>query len=200
MSDSEISNSEIRDARSSTASGKYAIIAIATLAIGGALFNWWYQRDLHRRSLEFWGASRARLIVQAPEVEALRLVRSVAASTPPLEGEPAQETEQIEIGGQVWKIIERRRIDTPTQAPGSSHVRSSLVNDKSIAWNEPRESCQPDWQYGLRFREKDQTETILIDLNCPRLALVGTDLQQSIRPMVPALKEFFGEQFSTPPR
>ena len=181
-------DSEISDARTSTASGKYAIIAIATLAIGGALFNWWYQRDLHRKSLEFWGAARARLIVQAPQVEALRLTTSDEQTT--------ASDDRIEFGGKSWTIVERRSIDTPTQAPGSSHVRRSLVNDKSFAWDEPADSCQPVWQYALRFRDGGESETVLISLECPRLARVGSDSQRSIRPMVPALKEFFDEQFS----
>ncbi|MBL9124616.1 MAG: hypothetical protein JNG90_13355 [Planctomycetaceae bacterium] len=187
---------EIQDGRDSTASGKYAIIVIGTLAIGGALFNWWYQRELHRRALDFWGPETSRLIVQAPQVEAWRLAPEsspeAAARQPDAAGEaPAR----IAVGERAWVVIDRQEISTPTQAPGSSHVRRSLVNDQGFDWSDTADPCQTDWQYALRFEDGPRTETVLIGLDCPRLYVVGTHQQQSIRPMVPALREFFDELF-----
>lgn len=173
------------------APGRYAIIAIAAVAIGGAAFNWYYQRQLHRRSLKLWGTQIAQLIVRAPHVEALRLVRSDDA-----DGElAAAPADTITVGGRVWRVVERRQIDSPDDAPGSSHVRRSLVNDRSFDWQAPPDDCRPDWQYALRFRDEAQTQTIVLDLRCRRLALVGSQVGASIRPLVPPLAEFFDEQF-----
>jgi hypothetical protein len=178
--------------RYTTASGRYAIIAIAVLAIGGATFNWWYQRDLRRRSLDMWGAPLARLIVQAPEVEAMLLAPAGSGAAPQAD---AEDGNTITIDGDQWIVIDRARIDTPEQAPGSTHVRRSLVNDRSFVWDQPVEDCRPDWRYALFFRDGDQEETILIALDCPRVALLGSNIRATITPVVPPLKEFFDEQF-----
>lgn len=184
MSDSDAAETPVP---LSTYSGRYAIVAIAVLAIGGAAFNWWYHRDLHRRSLEFWSVPIAQLIVEAPEAEALRIERA---------DERSEETDTLSIDGQTWNIVDRQRIDSPAQAPGSSHVRGSLVNDKSFDWETPADDCQPDWQYAIRFRDGEQEQVVLIALDCPRVALLGTQRRGSIRPMVPALTKFFAERFS----
>lgn len=198
MNDSEADSDVNADAsppevRMTTASGRYAIIAIAVLAIGGALFNWTYQRELHRRSLELWGAELARLIVQAPEVEAMRLTPADASDAAPAADE--QPAEIISVDGGAWRVVDRVRIETPSQAPGSTHLRRSLVNDKSFDWEAAGDDCQPDWQYAVRFREGDTEQTLVIDLDCPRVALVGGDVRATVTPVVKAWRAFFAEQF-----
>lgn len=165
--------------------GKYAIVAIAVLAVSMASAGVWYQYQLQRRPMAYWGTDTARLLLQASHVEAMQLAPDPSA------GEGPRMEEVFLVGGRHWIVTRRRDV---SRAPGFSHVRRALMTDGSFAWDEELPDCQPQWKYVLRFTESNESASVFFALNCD---LVGPKEGEpiSIRPVADAFEQFLADQF-----
>lgn len=183
--------------RSTVASGKYAIIAIAVLAISLASAGIWYRYRLQQRPLEYWGTGTAQLLLTAPEVEAL-LLTPLEPSLP----EPGVELpETFTADDRSWVVVARRNI---SRAPGFSHVRRSLMIEGSYDWDAPQPSEPLDWRYALIFRGAapfgEETVVLLTAegdrlAECSPLTLTRPGHTANVRPVAKALRTFLEEQF-----
>ncbi|MEX2121920.1 MAG: hypothetical protein WD847_20235 [Pirellulales bacterium] len=168
--------------------GRHAIIAVLLLGVAGAIGSWFYYARLQRPALELWGSHNAELMLRAPSAEALLLApRNGKAS--------AGSSDQVIISGQTYRVA--RRADV-SQAPGFSHIRNSLLDERSFGWSDVAGDCQPGWRHALRFRRGNETATLAFALNCSRARLIETGAEVSIRPIAEALRHFFDEQFVQP--
>lgn len=184
-----------RTARGPVASGKYAIVTIAILAVTLAGAAVYYQYRLQHRPLEFWGTGTATLLLTAPKVEALML-EPLAAAT-------GETTDKLTADDRTWRIAARREISA---APGFSHVRRSLILGGSYDWNAPLPTKPIDWHYALVFRGAvpDGKETVVLftadcDLlaPCEPLANDGSGHTVNVRPVAAGLRAFLEEQFAS---
>lgn len=185
---------DFRTARGPVASGKYAIVTIAILAVTLAGAAVYYQYRLQHRPLEFWGTGTATLLLTAPQVEALLLEPSPAAAD--------DATETLNADDRTWRIAARREIST---APGFTHVRRSLILGGSFDWNAPLPQTPIDWRYALVFRGEAPygKETVVLfteacDLlkQCEPLANEGAGHTANVQPVAGGLRTFFEEQFA----
>lgn len=176
--------------------GRYAIIAIGVLAVSLAGAAVWYHAQLQRQAHQFWGNRVAELILRADKVNALRLAlnesqdgkqeaESSAAHT-------AGEDMTFLVNGRSWRVAEMKDV---TSAPGFSHVRRSLMNDRGFDWTAPQPAGPIDWQYALTFNDGPRTAMVLICLDPARVQLLEGPASASIEPVSGGFREFFAEQF-----
>ncbi|HVX16100.1 MAG TPA: hypothetical protein VHC22_33250 [Pirellulales bacterium] len=161
--------------------GRYVLLAVFGLGLAGAGGGWWYQHSLQRHPLQLWGGDAARLILRANNAELCRLGRAVELVPPGAivaEGEPYR----------VDKCVDAARI------PGFLHLRHSLVNDYSFDWNDA-DTVGHDWGFALRFREGEQSATVLLSADFQYALLVETGGKACIRPIARGVREIVGEAF-----
>lgn len=168
--------------------GKHVVVFLALLGLAAGLTSWGYYVQLQKRPMEFWGPDNAKLLMQAKDVVALRLV--------PSDRMPAGK-EAIAIYGfngerQRWAVVDFRDI---SRAGGLGIVRQTLLNDNTYAWSEKDDECEPAWQYALQFADPltRQEAMLFLSLDCPRARLVEKSV--SIRPSAKALRKFLEDQF-----
>lgn len=165
--------------------GKLVILGMLVLAIGAGSFAIWYLRGLSARSTHYFGTRTSALILQAPEVRALRLA-------PTGEEAGTSNEERIAISGQPYTVIQRR---DASQANGLINVRRGLMNDASYNWSAPQPEQPADWQYGLEFRDESGRAVVVFAPQEKRLmsAEAGESLDASR--IAAGLEAFLYEQF-----
>jgi hypothetical protein len=114
-------------------SGKYVILAVLAVAITGAAASWFFRYNATHRAAEFWGSQPARLIRDAPRVA---LIRWFVASPP--------KTRDI------------------SKAPGMTHLRNALLEDRSFNWDEPVDAAPKAGGWKLTFSDPSRGEQFTI--------------------------------------
>jgi hypothetical protein len=180
-----------------TVSGKWMILSVVGIGVGMAVAAWLYFFFQQRRPLEFWGPSAARLIARAPVVDGIWLVAPDAA----LSGENASEVKTLTIDGRRYRIAKKRDLST---APGLTHLRHGMVNDRCFQWDAPAGPEKPDWRYVLHFTDGGQEATLLFAPDAKRVRLLESGGEVSIAPVSDGIRAFFEDQFpeskaATPP-
>jgi len=185
---------DARTARGPVASGKYAIITIAILAVTLASAALYYQYYLQQRPLDFWGADVAQQLLSARHVDLLLLE--------PYEANPAAGGEKFSAAERSWRVRERRDV---SQSPGFTHVRRSLILRGSFDWDAPRPEEPIDWRYALLYRNEvpgvPQIVVLfsaagdVVELSEPRPAK-GSNHRASVQPVAFGLRTFLEEQFA----
>jgi hypothetical protein len=166
-------------------SGKYVILALLALGAVAAAASWTNYALVQRRPMRFWGTQTARLIAQAPRVEALRLEPATASKA-------EAESEQLAVGAQQLLVEEKHAI---TGRPGLGHVRTALINTKSFGPTVDMISDVPAWHYALRFTDGEQTATIVFSQDCQWTAASDGTVSASLAPVAERLAVFLREQF-----
>jgi hypothetical protein len=104
----------------------------------------WYQHQLTRRALDFWGARLAQRIEQGSIVELFALKDGTADAA----------------------LASRSPIDL-SHVPGVLHFRRSLLQDANFDWdaqNQPAVSDR-DWDFAVRFSDDEGSILVLFDLD-----------------------------------
>ena len=160
-------------------SGKYVLLAVVALGLAGAAGGWWYQHHLQRRALELWGAGAARLILSASDVQLCRIEPSVGDA----------KSIGITVDGKGYWANDC--IDA-TRIPGFLHLRHSLLNSYSFDWNDVA-SGDHHWRYAIRFRDGDQTASILISADFSYAMLAEAGSRACIKPIAHGIEQVFGQ-------
>src|SRR5688572_12189392 len=126
--------------RLSTLSSRLIILGMLLLAGATSAAAIWYLRGLSQRSMSFWGPAAGELILQSPQVEALRLAPAESSTSPP-------GGERLTIDDRTFDVIQRRDI---SQARGLVNVRRALMQDASYDWSAPPPDPPVRWSYALR--------------------------------------------------
>jgi len=153
-------------------SGKLLIGAILSVALLAAGFSWWFRFQATHRTAQFWGPAAARLIREAPGVEAL------------------------EIDGSLQHITNQRDV---SKAKGMTHLRYALLEDRSFQWpgddGAELEEGAMEWRFALRFRNDPQAEPLILLFSEDFLwVATGSPLDVlSCEPIAPGLGLIFGE-------
>lgn len=174
--------------------GKLVICAMVAVGLLAAAFSVWYHYQGAHRSADFWGTPTAQLIVEAPEVRALRLD---AAPRPRLdeEGMPLEPPDEpaVEFGNGFWTVLGDH---DASQARGLVNVRRALVQDASFNWR-GRPPGDPNWLYGLEFNDGRLWATVLFDFDSAQVALSGDRKTALLDPGASnTWRKFFDEQFA----
>ena len=182
-------------------SGKIVIVTILVVALGAAAFAAWYQYRGQRNALEFWGATTAQLIADAPQITLIELGEAGPAESESDDVEPAAADESetagpksLEYGELAWRVTSAK----PGQdAPGIKNIRRALVQNTTFDWTSPPADDEPEWQYALAFTDNRNWATVLFDFETGRVALTGGKKTALLDPAAGKdLREFFAEQFA----
>jgi len=172
--------------------GKWVILAIVALALGGAGVSWVYYARLQERPLALWGSEAGTLILRATQARAYRIAPATSREGHEPDDSPGRI--RFTIGGQLFTATAEHDV---SHAPGFSHIRQSLIHDRSFAWDEGPCDEAPQWKYALEFSESGHIVWLAFAFNCPRAALADSDHTASIRPVGQAIEAFMREQFPT---
>lgn len=152
------------------------------LAGAGVLTARTYHARVQRRPLELWGSGAALLLLNARSVEVLALARGGP--------DEAVEAERLIVDGRLWFVTGRKDVSS---APGLSHVRQSLLNDRSYNWQAVQPHEPPAWDCALVFAEAAQQVTLLLDFDGGRARLLPGGAEASLAPAMPAIARYLGE-------
>lgn len=183
--------------------GKYVILGVLFLAVAAAVVSWIYYARLQRRPIELWGSRAAELMLRAPLARAYRLApdRSSAGTSAAEAGSAdrqgadadiAQPGHVVTIGGETLLASDERDV---SHAPGFSHIRQSLIHDRSFAWDAEPVKGSPRWEYAIEFDDQGDTAMVVFAPRSDCAALVGSDRTVSIRPVSAAIRDFLVEQY-----
>jgi hypothetical protein len=156
--------------------GKYVLLVVFFLGLAGAGGGWLYHQRLQRRPLALWGSEAANLILRAPDVEFCRLKRA---------SEGALSSQVIATNRETFETTD---CHDAARIRGFLHLRHSLLNDFSFDWSDAA-TGKHDWQYVVRFRDGDQTATLLISADFNYVMLVEREATISVMPIAAGLKE-----------
>ncbi len=170
-------------------SGRWAILAVAAIALLMASYAWWHHLQSGRRALAFWRPETALLISRSASVEIVEL-------GPLAEQNSADPDHAADRFGDLPLVALRTKlVERADRVPGLKKVSTILLQDNAFAWEEPVGDCQPSWQYALVFRDSGREATVLISLDCPRVQLLDRGDPVSIRQIAEPLREFLESQF-----
>jgi hypothetical protein len=157
-------------------SGSKVVLGIFGLAFVAATLSWWYRFETAHESTKFWGPHFALLIVEPSDVTAFTLTKSDEGSFPILDDNYV-------------------RADTKslTDAPGMTHLRTSIAHDRNYLWEKP--ASADEWKYGLQFEDDGRSATVLFNDDFTvlgRLNRRGDDLRTvDCTPMAETLRKYF---------
>ena len=160
-------------------SGKLVIIGILAVAVASAAASWWFRYAATHRAAQFWGPETARLIRDAPTVELYQ-------SKPPATFTPLSRIDDF---------LERADARDVSNAPGLTHLRNALLEDRSYRW--PPRPMQPvqRWPWLLSFRNERQNEAavLVFSPDWQYVGRLGRKEVVSCQPIADGLAEMLGE-------
>lgn len=163
----------------SAVSGKLVIISILFVALAAAGVSWAFRFYATHRSAGFWGPQTARLIRNAPTIKLSRIDRGP--------------------GGTVKTEIDR----DVSHAPGITHLRNALLEDKSFDWLGSNEAPAVEAAWRLQFLGESPSEVADVyftaDLNYTFHPVAGHRIRGvSCAPISAGLLELFTEMTAGP--
>lgn len=159
---------------------KLLIVGIFACALGAAAFAVWFRAQQGRRALELWGQASAHRIRNAQEVE-LRYYAPPLASAE-LAAPLVAPTASIDVS-QVADLI---------------HIRRVFLDDVHILWDaSPDDTCAPQWEYALVFRDAQGTTTVWVDAACYHVQMAESGVEANFNPPVlRSVIKFFEHQLA----
>jgi hypothetical protein len=158
--------------------GKLVILLMIAVAIAMSGYAWWHQFQSGRRSAEFWGSAEAVRVRYAPHVE-FRVLRPAEES--------ASQEKYLTILGVPYHVDEP--VDV-TQSRGLVHARHALVDDLSYDWNASIPT-NTNWEFLLRFRDRDQLVTVAFDAEQGLICFVD---QSRVNQFIPKIAAAFRQK------
>jgi hypothetical protein len=169
--------------------GKWVILGVVGLSFLAASASWFYYARLQERPLALWGIRPAEMMLRAPAAKAYRIVSAAEA---PQTNNAEQPAAEFSVAGERYVAVAERDI---SQANGFSHIRNSLIHDRSFVWDEAPCEIAPQWTYVIQFIDGDERTAVVLAFDCPRAAPADTDRIVSIRPVAAEIDDFLHEQF-----
>jgi hypothetical protein len=126
--------------------------------------SWWFRYAATHRAAKFWGPETARLIRDAPLVE-LREHDSPHAA-------PARDI---------------------SRAPGLTHLRNALLEDRSYRWPAQPIQPPPPWRWAIEFAEPSAKKaTLFFSADWQHVSSSGGDQALSCQPIANGLAKMLG--------
>jgi hypothetical protein len=165
--------------------GKLAILLMVTLACGLGLTSVVYHHWASHGVLAWWGGDMARLIADAPRVEALRLQTLDKTDS-------AVTADKLVVDGRQYVVSQRKDV---TAAIGLDHLRRGLLDDANFSWSAPPPASAPRWSDALVFSDGARQIVIVFDLTNRRLGRADSSTTLAIDQIATGWEEFFADQF-----
>jgi hypothetical protein len=156
-------------------SGKLLILGILAVALLLAGASWWFRYNATHQAALFWGPEASQLIRDAPSVTLL----------------------DLQPGNELGFMVD------VSHAPGMTHLRNALLEDRSFDWPSPAglPPANDDFaqHWGLSFDDPDTQQQMIIafSADCRRAARVDENLQTprviSTVPIAAGLIQMFDE-------
>jgi|GEM_PF-1715714 len=151
--------------------GKFVVAAILAVALGLAVFAWYWRWQQGHKAAEFWGAEASELIRAARQTELLVLEP---------QDEPKSESGEVEtvmttVGSDIAVEGKRYRVTATVElnnSPGLIHARHSLTEDASFVWHPPTDDCESEWTHAMRLSQNDNAAVLVFDFRCRRIHVV----------------------------
>jgi len=164
---------------------KLAILLMVLLACGLGLTSVVYHHWASHGVLAWWGGDMARLIADAPRVEALRLE--------PLEKpDSAATADTLVVDGRQYAVAQRKDVTT---AIGLDHLRRGLLDDANFSWSAPSPATPVRWSDALVFSDGARRIVVVFDLTDRRLGRADASSSLAIDQIATGWEEFFADQF-----
>lgn len=144
---------DAKNARVSNTSGKLVILGIVAVALAAAGTSWWFRYNATRRAAEFWGPDTATLIRDASVVK-LYYVND--------------DPNTVSLVRDISK------------APGITHLRNALLEDRSFIWPAQKIAQSPRWRWALGFSNAGQSEQLVLELTDDFKQVVCTTDKQTV--------------------
>jgi len=152
--------------------GKYVIAVMLLIGVVAAGISLWHHSNVSRLALEYWGQNRAKQILRAPEVIAVRF---------PSGSSTDQQTEERDA----------------SNSRGLVNIRQALVQDAAYDWQSVQPAGDEVWQYALRFEGDDPTVIVLLSFSDGRICWQGADRSIALDDAsARVLRAFVEEQFA----
>jgi hypothetical protein len=166
----------------SPVAGKLLIVSMLVVSVSLAAFSWWFRYSSTRRAAQFWRADAVRLIRDAPTLDAYRWTAA---------GESELEQVDLEYVNALGRPALHR---DAAHAPGLTHLRAALLEDRSYDWDADVELAVGEAAFGLRFTGAEGGEPLwlLFSANGERMGLVDGRVV-STEPIAEGLREVLGE-------
>jgi hypothetical protein len=163
----------------SAVSGKLVIISILFVAFAAAGVSWGFRFYATHRAAGFWGPQTARLIRNSPTIKLSRIDRGP---------------------GMTIKTSINRDV---SNAPGITHLRNALLEDKSFDWSRSNEAPVVEAAWRLQFIGDSPNEVADVyftaDLNYTFHPVAGHQIRGvSCVPISAGLLELFTEMTAGP--
>ena len=155
--------------------GKYVIAVMLLIGVVAAGISLWHHSNVSRLALEYWGQNRAKQILRAPKVIAVRFPSGSSAD-------------------QQTVVAEER---DASNSRGLVNIRQALVQDAAYDWQSVQPAGDEVWQYALRFDEDGPTVTVLLSFSDGRIGWQGADRSVALDDAsARVLRAFLEEQFA----
>jgi len=165
---------------------KAAILLMVVLACGLGLTSVVYHRWTSHGVLAWWGGDMARLVADAPRVEALRVQPANAVET-------AQLADFVLVNGKPYNVSQRKDV---TAAIGLDHLRRGLLDDGNFVWSAPPLAAKSaDWGYALAFIDGSRRLVVVFDLTDRRMGRADASTTLAIDQIATGWQDFFADQF-----
>ena len=164
---------------------KLAILLMVVLACGLGLTSVVYHHWASHGVLAWWGGDMARLIADAPRVEALRLQPSEKPDSDPT-------ADRLDVNGRQFVVSQRKDVTT---AIGLDHLRRGLLDDANFSWSAPPPASAPHWSDALVFSDGARRIVVVFDLTNRRLGRADSSTTLAIDQIATGWEEFFADQF-----
>ena len=174
-------------------SGKLLILAMVAVGLAAAGASWWFRYTATHQAAAFWGPEAARLIRDAHKIVLCR----VAANDKDTD---SSADEILLPDDTARRVVDRRDVSA---APGITHLRNALLEDRSFRWPATSAISPVHWQWCLVFHDTSVDQVVYVwfspDLNLATHSLAAPDSPHvvSCEPITGGLAEFFADQFST---
>ena len=155
-------------------SGKWVIIGILTVALAAAGGSWWFRYNATHRAAQFWGPDTTVLIRDATIVKLYYV------------------NDDLNTLSLVRDI---------SKAPGLTHLRNALLEDRSFIWPAQPITQPPRWRWALEFNDPGQPEQFVLALTDDFKQVVhksNNDIVLNCEPIAAGLREMVGELSATP--
>ncbi len=180
-------------------SGELAIVAVVCIGVGAAAAGMLYNHYSQDQALQLWGPDAAARILGAPTAELgrLELDDPSAGGGQGRTARSALEKPRLDLmtlGGRAYRSAGWRNVAT---APGFSHVRRSLVNDRGFGPPSDQPFASYEWIYTLRFKDDEGQCALVFTADATQVALVSSGRlprMATLRASAPGIAGFFREQ------
>ncbi len=165
--------------------GKLAILLMFLVACVLGLVSVGYHSWASHGVLAWWGGDLARLVADAPKVEALELQPLDANQSPKIGA-------SLAVGGRIYAVRQRKDV---SMATGLDHLRRGMLDDGNFVWPVKPVGSAEDWTDALVFGDGTRQVTVLFNFAAHRLGRPEATTMLVIDQIASGWHDFFGDVF-----